>query len=134
MNTQWNQGVLPLVVTLLMSGTAISPTARGGHEQAQETKPLQLRVTPRATQSPGTIRVTATVERHPDNRKITIEAESGEFLRSSSASLDGAEASRTYTRVFGGLPPGTYDVSARLERNDGTELIEAVTVEVAGKR
>ena len=103
-------------------------------EEVLEPTPLELRVRPRAMQGPGTIRVTAIVERHAANREITLEAESGGFLRRSSRSLEGADTATKYTRVFAGLPPGTYEVTARLERNDGTEILDVVMVEVFGRR
>ena len=103
-------------------------------QEPDEPKALELRVRPRATQGPATIRVTAIVERHAANREITLEAESGGFLRSSSRTLEGADAPTKYTRIFAGLPPGTYEVTARLERNDGTEILDTLTVEVFGRK
>lgn len=103
-------------------------------QEPDEPKALELRVRPRASQGPATIRVTAIVERHAANREITLEAESGGFLRSSSRTLEGADAPTKYTRIFAGLPPGTYEVTARLERNDGTEILDALTVEVFGRK
>jgi uncharacterized protein (DUF2141 family) len=132
MNGRSNPGAIVLV--LLVSGTPLALHAHSRQVHQPAAKPLELRVTPRATQSPGTIRVTASMQRHQDNRQITVEAESGGFLRSSSSSLEGADAPKTYTRVFTGLPPGTYEVTATLERSDGTELNEVVMVEVIGGR
>ena len=122
----------PLALLLLAHGAAARDTQDRG--DGHDSKELELRVRPRATQSPGTIRVTATVARHAANRDITIEADSGGFFRSSSQALDGESAPTRYVRVFDGLPPGSYEVSARLERNDGTELLDVVTVEVFGPK
>lgn len=131
MDSKGNSRALGVGLAALLLLTP-APEARGPHEPQPPAKALELRVTPRATQSPGTIRVTATMERHPANREITLEAESGGFFRSSTSSLEGADAPKSYTRVFSGLPPGTYEITARLERNDGTELLEVVMVEVIG--
>jgi len=130
MRSTFTQGMLIVLIAIAAGGTV-----RGRHEapaREAEGKPLGLRVTPQATQSPGTIRVTATIERHAANREITIEAESGGFFRSSSRSLEGAAAARTYTPVFEGLPAGKYEVTATLGRNDGTEVLEVLMVEVFG--
>jgi hypothetical protein len=126
-----SRGFLILLLTIAAAGMARALQEDDKHQE-RETKPLDLRVRPQATQSPGTIRITATMERHAANREITIEAESGGFLRSSSRSLEGAAAPRAYTRVFANLPPGKYEVSATLERNDGTQLLEVTMVEVFG--
>lgn len=120
------------LLTFLVIGTLPAVHSRGLRAQEPDAKPLELRVRPKAAQSPATIRVTALIERHPDNRKITIEAESGAFFRSSSSSLDGADAPKSYTRVFASLPAGTYTVTATVERNDGTKLVEVATVKVFG--
>lgn len=127
----WTLGTI--VLLLLTHGLAAhGPQTRGGGDQ--DAKELELRVRPRATQSPGTIRVTALVARHSTNRDITIEADSGSFFRSSSEAIDGEAGPTRVVRVFDGLPPGTYEVSARLERSDGTELLDVLTVEVFGSR
>ena len=121
------------VMVLLLAVAAGGTAATQEHEDRDsEPKQLDVHVTPQATQSPGTIRVTATMERNPANREIAIEADSGAFFRSSSRSLEGAAAARRYTRVFAGLPAGTYEITATLKRNDGTELVEVVMVEVFG--
>lgn len=119
--------VLLLVLTVATGGPLSSVGLRAGDD-----RPLDLSVTPRVTHSPGTIRVTATIDRHQANRKIIIEAESPAFYRSSSRNLDGADAARKDTRVFDNLPEGTYEIRATLERNDGARLLDAVTLIVSG--
>lgn len=133
MNKRWAPSASALTLMLVI-GPAASAHSHKHAAQDPEPKALELRVTPRAAQSPATIRVTATVERDPKNREITIVADSGSFFRSSSTELEGADAPKSYTRVFANLPPGTYDITAKVERNDGTELLDVVTLEVFGPR
>lgn len=93
---------------------------------------LTLQVMPTVSMSPANVRVTATVERHEDNRRLTVTANSPSFYRSSSMSLNGAQAARTYTRVFTGLPAGQYVIEATIERSDGQAVHQRIDVVVAG--
>ena len=75
------------------------------HRRAWVRQPLDLRVTPQAAQSP---------------------AQQQLFLK-------GDDAPRTHTRTFSGLPAGSYEESARVVRNDGTDDVIATTVVVSGQ-
>ena len=57
----------------------------------------------------------------PENRAVTIVAESDDFYRSSEIPLDGDKAPRTTTFEFRSLPPGIYEVRARLTGAGGEE-------------
>jgi hypothetical protein len=92
---------------------------------------LELRVRPKMAPSPGWFRATAMVERHASNRRLTFAAESEDYYRSSSISLDGAESARTHSVTFQQLPPGKYDITVILERNDGPVIVAADVVSVS---
>lgn len=126
--------MLAPLVTLALAHAALASGRQDPEEQEPEEKAIELRVRPRTTQSPGTIRVVALIARDAANRDVTIEAESAAFFRSSTEAIDGEAGPTRFVRVFDGLPPGTYEISARVERNDGTELLDVVTVEVFGPK
>jgi hypothetical protein len=91
---------------------------------------LTLRVDPSVTMSPGTFRATAFVEPDPANRRLVLLIDSGEYYRSSTTYLEGDAAARSHQMLFKQLPPGTYTVVARLERNDGTTTSDQSEVQV----
>ena len=84
---------------------------------------LTLRVTPNVSNAPSTVIVKATVTRNADNRWLHIEAESGEFYRSSEVQLDGANAPLITEIRLNNLPGGEYTVKAVLRNNLGEETV-----------
>jgi hypothetical protein len=58
---------------------------------------------------------------------MTVEAESAEFLRSSTFPLDGAEAGPLHVIVLKALPAGQYRVRVAIHRADA-EMAEAAGV------
>jgi hypothetical protein len=80
---------------------------------------LTMKVSPAVCFAPANLIVRAVIEADAQNRTIEIVAESSEFYRSSEIQLDGDKAPRTTTFEFRSLPPGTYDVSARLIGSGG---------------
>src|SRR6187397_2077996 len=73
---------------------------------------LALRVTPNVSSAPSTVIVRATVAKNSDNRWLHIEADSGEFLRSSEIQLDGDKAPVVTEIRLPNLPGGEYTVVA----------------------
>ena len=106
---------------------AIAPDHFGGPAQSHSRKAIELRAFPKTTPEPGSVRVTAHVERDHANRALTIAAECSDYLRRSTFQLDGAAAPRKHVIIFEHLPACKYDVTATLHRNTG-EAIEAVEV------
>jgi hypothetical protein len=80
---------------------------------------ITLKVSPAVSFAPANLVVRATVEADADNRAIEIVAESQDFYRSSEIQLEGDKAARTSTFEFRSLPPGTYEVRAKLFGADG---------------
>lgn len=91
-----------------------------------ETAPLTITVMPTLTSSPGSVRLTAKVEPHADNRRLTMIADSGSYYRSSVRQLDGNGAPRRHVMLFTHLPAGKYTFEARLARSDDSEIVEVL--------
>ena len=94
---------------------------------------LTLRVTPNVSSAPSTVIVRATVAKNAENRWLHIEADSGEFFRSSEIQLDGDKAPVVTEIRLPNLPGGEYTVKAVLRDNMGEETIVRRTVMVLAK-
>ena len=84
-----------------------TPPARAGER-------MTMNVSPAVSFAPANLIVRAMIAADPDNRAVEIIAESQDFYRSSTIQLEGDKAPRTNVFEFRSLPPGTYQVSARL--------------------
>jgi hypothetical protein len=94
---------------------------------------LTLRVTPNVSSAPSTVIVRATVAKNADNRWLHIEADSGEFYRSSEIQLDGDKAPVVTEIRLPNLPGGEYTVKAVLRGTMGDETIVRRTAIVLAK-
>jgi hypothetical protein len=97
------------------------------------TEKLSLRVTPNVSNAPGNVIVKAQVPRHPDNRWLHIEADSGAFYRSSAIQLDGDKAPVVTEFRLNNLPGGNYAVVAVLRNHLGEETTVRRTVIVLSR-
>jgi hypothetical protein len=86
------------------------------------TEKLSLRVTPNVSSAPSNVTVKATIAPDAANRWLHIEADSGQFLRSSSIQLDGDKAPAVTEIRLNNLPGGEYAVSAVLRNSHGEEI------------
>ncbi len=82
---------------------------------------IAIIVSPTVAFAPANLSVRTTIDVDPENRAVTIVAESDDFYRSSEITLDGDKAPRTTTFEFRSLPPGIYEVRARLTGAGGEE-------------
>lgn len=82
---------------------------------------ITMKVSPAVAFAPANLVVRATIEADADNRAVEIVAESPDFYRSSEIQLEGDRAARTTTFEFRSLPPGTYEVRAKLLGVDGQQ-------------
>jgi hypothetical protein len=80
---------------------------------------MTMKVSPAIAFAPANLVVRTTVEADAGNRAIEIVAESPDFYRSSEMQLEGEKAARTTTFEFRSLPPGIYEVRAKLYGADG---------------
>jgi len=111
-------------IALVTAGLFVSATALNAGNS------LSLRVSPRISTAPGYVLVTATVERHPDNRTLEIAANSPDFFRSSVIPLDGDHAPRITQMTLKNLPGGEYSVVVVLHRSTGEQTEQHRTVMV----
>jgi hypothetical protein len=94
---------------------------------------LTLRVTPNVSSAPSTVIVKATVARNSDNRWLLIEADSGDFFRSSEIQLDGDKAPLVTEIRLPNLPGGEYTIVATLRDSMGEQTIVRRTALVLSK-
>jgi hypothetical protein len=97
------------------------------------TEKLTLRVTPNVSSAPSTVIVKAFVTPDAANRWLHIEADSGEFYRSSDIQLDGDKAPLVTQIRLNNLPGGQYTVLAVLRSNVGEETVARRTVLVMSR-
>ena len=91
----------------------ISPSAEADRGIAN------IRVTPATSLEPASVSVEVAVERHADNRLLTIVIDSGSYYWSSERQLEGQDG--PYLSVFKcrELPAGEYAVQASVVSADG---------------
>ena len=113
-------------IALVTAGLFVSATALNAGNS------LSLRVSPRISTAPGYVLVTATVERHPDNRTLEIAANSPDFFRSSEIQLDGASAPMSHFMDWKEVPAGKYDLIVTVIGQSGTRVVRRLNFQVLG--
>ena len=86
---------------------------------ARAKEPLSIRVSPAFSFAPANIVIRTSVEPDAENRSIEVIADSAEFYRSSTMTLEGDRAPKTMMVQFRSVPPGDYEVTAMLIGVDG---------------
>ena len=71
---------------------------------------VAVRATPQMSLEPTTPTITATVERHADNRALDIQVVSSDYYRASRVQVNGDEAPRVTTTSYEGVPGGSYEI------------------------
>jgi hypothetical protein len=93
-----------------------------GFASADDTKrEMDLRVRPQVSYAPGSVLVSVWVPSASDHRALVVEADSGDFFRSSEIQLDGDRAPRAHTVVLQNLPAGEYRITASVKDSEGTK-------------
>ena len=117
MRTLLLSGGILLVATLAWAGT-----------------PLKVTLSPRVSTAPARLVVEAFVEPNAENRALRVEADSGNYFRSSEEALDGENAKPTHPVVFADLPAGSYEVTVVLQGTKGVRAVvhRLCTVMAAG--
>jgi methionine-rich copper-binding protein CopC len=102
--------VLTTIIAVLLLISASAAADRGI---------ANIRVTPATSLEPANVSVQVAVERHADNRRLTIVVDSGSYYWSSERQLDGQDG--PYLSVFNcrELPAGEYAVQASVVGQDG---------------
>ena len=94
--------------------------------------PVELRINRRVLPLGSDLRVIVNVARDADNRALTIQADSEDYLRSSTIPLDGDLEAYTHQFWFTHLPIGEYEVVAKVVGSRGVRGTDALTVTVVG--
>jgi uncharacterized protein (DUF2141 family) len=100
----------------LILGMTVAATAAAGANQ-----PLAIKVSPAVSFAPANLIIRASVDPDAGNRSLQVVAESDEFLRSSTVTLEGERAPKTTQFEFRSLPPGEYAVSVVVTGADGRQ-------------
>jgi hypothetical protein len=82
-------------------------------------EPLSMRLSPTLALAPALLVVRTVIESDKNNRALEIVVDSGEFRRSSTIPLAGADAAPVNVTEYRDLPPGTYEVTSQLVRANG---------------
>ena len=75
---------------------------------------VEIRIRGHFYPAPATVPITIAVEPGDENRKLTVEADSDDFYRSSTIDLDGKNEKRLHMVEFKSLPAGDYVVKAEV--------------------
>ncbi len=95
---------------------------------------VRVEVYPRIAMAPATIKVTARVEPHADNRLLRVTVDCERFYDATEIELEGEKAAKTHQLpLIEGVPAGPCEVLAEVGTAQGKVLRSvAVTLEVAG--
>ena len=113
---------------------AVAATAVSAALDEELPNPLTLTVSPQVANAPAQVVVRVRVEPDQRNRELTIEWWSEEGIGGlHSRSLEGEEAPSLYRYAIKRMEQGEYVVTARVTRDDGSDLTRDTTVIVAGE-
>src|SRR5436190_10628658 len=105
---------------ILGIGAAIVMIGLAAERAEAASSALQLRLSGRVLPVAGDLSVVVRIEPNDENRDVTVFVDSGEYMRSSSEQLEGADAARAHQFWFKHLPAGQYELVARLDGTTGT--------------
>jgi hypothetical protein len=111
---------LTFITILLLSGGAFTGSQ------------VELTVHKRTLPAPADVMVTVRVPADADNRSLTIQADSGEYLRSSTIELDGEYEAYAHQFWLKNLPEGEYVLTAQVRGTNGVRAKAALTLSVVG--
>lgn len=77
-------------------------------------KPVTIRVWPNVANGPVDLHLELHVPRDPANRVVQVNTDGGSFARSSAWELEGERAPAIFTVWWRAIPPGDYEITARL--------------------
>ena len=92
----------------------LAATAAAGANQS-----LGIKVSPAVSFAPANLVIRTSVDPDADNRALEVVAQSEDFYRSSTVTLDGDRAAKTTQFEFRSLPPGEYEISVVVTGADG---------------
>ena len=93
---------------------------------------LSLRVTPRYALAGDNVRITVRIARDPENRLLTIEADSADYFRCSQIQLSGDRSPAVHSLMLQSVPSGRYVVRATVTRQGGDKRSVPAELRVVG--
>jgi hypothetical protein len=123
--------VLPRMVVLIGCIAFAAPGVLRADSDSADSE-LEIDVSPQYCHDPCLIRVQVHLDPHPDDRALVIEADNGEYFRSSLIQLSGERAPAVHSLTLKGLPAGRFVISAALSRSDGLEALAQDRIDVLG--
>jgi hypothetical protein len=113
-------------------GLAIAAGVLTGSMQMSADEAISITVRPAVTSFRGNAQLRVLVSRNEKNRSLIWEVDGPNYYRSSSITLDGAAAARSYFFMVKDLPAGEFDVRATVKRNDSSAAMDRSTIKVIG--
>jgi hypothetical protein len=98
----------------LVLGLTLAATSVAGASQS-----LAIKVSPAVSFAPANLVIRTSVDPDAGNRALEVVAESEDFYRASTVTLDGDHAPKTAQFEFRSLPPGEYEISVVVTGADG---------------
>ncbi len=92
-------------------------------DQVESFDELSVAVQPHTIAPGGTVRMTVRVPRDSTNARLRLEIEASQFYTSSDIALNGAGAAVVHERTWEALPPGDYQATASVWKNDDSVVV-----------
>jgi hypothetical protein len=111
---------------------AMSAGVLAGSRHTSADDAISITVRPAITSYRGNAQLRVLVSRNEKNRSLVWEVDGPSYYRSSSITLDGAAAARSYFFVVKDLPAGEFAVRATVKRNDSSVAVDQSSIKVIG--
>ena len=113
-------------------GLAMAAGVLAGSMQMSADEAISITVRPAVTSFRGNTMLRVLVARNERNRMLVWEVDGPNYYRSSSMTLDGAAAARSYFFMVKDLPGGEFEVRATVKRNDSSAPMDRSSIKVIG--
>jgi len=113
-------------------GLAVAAGLLVGSMQMSADEAISITVRPSVTSFRGSALLRVLVSRNENNRMLVWEVDGPSYYRSSSITLDGAAAARSYFFMMKELPAGDFVVRATVKRNDSSTASDRSSIKVVG--
>ena len=111
---------------------AMTAGVLAGSMQTSADEAISITVRPAVAPFRGNAQLRVLVSRNEKNRSLVWEVDGPNYYRSSSISLAGAAAARSYFFLVKDLPAGEFAVRATVMRNDSTTVVDRSSIKVIG--
>ena len=111
---------------------AMATGVLAGSMQMSADEAISITVRPAVASFRGNAQLRVLVSRNEKNRALVWEVDGPNYYRSSSITLAGAAAARSYFFLVKDLPAGEFDVRATVKRNDSSTVLDRSSLTVIG--